>query len=341
VPNKPGTHFLYDSPATYMLSAIVQKVTGQTVADYLQPRLFEPLGMGHPAWEVSPQGINTGAYGLRLRTEDIAKMGQLLLQRGLWNGTQLIPAAWVDSATARQTANGSSPTSDWDQGYGYQFWRARYGNYRGDGAFGQYMIVMPRYDAVVAITSGTRDMQSVMSLVWDKLMPAMQNDALPENDASRAALQAKLAKLSVRVPAGKATTPLASKVSRRWYELPPNDRGSKAVALDLSEKSPALLIRGATGETRSPIAIGGWTTPAKGYAAGMEKFLSVQADPPISASGAWTADSTFTVKLVGPETPFYTTIAFHFDGDRLLIGGEHNVSFGPLALPNVVATRRK
>ena len=95
VPFKPGTHFLYNSPATYMLSAIVQKVTGQTVLDYLQPRLFEPLGIARPTWVPSPEGINAGAYGLSVRTEDIAKFGQLYLQKGRWNGKQLIPAAWV------------------------------------------------------------------------------------------------------------------------------------------------------------------------------------------------------------------------------------------------------
>src|SRR4051812_30925027 len=162
---KPGTHFLYNSGATYMLSAIVQKVTGQTVRDYLTPRLFVPLGIESPTWVSSPQGINAGGYGLSVRTEDIAKLGQLYLQRGKWNGKQLIPAAWVDEATARQTSNGSSPNSDWDQGYGYQFWRSRHDTYRGDGAFGQYMMVIPQYDAVVAITSGVRDMQAVMNVV--------------------------------------------------------------------------------------------------------------------------------------------------------------------------------
>jgi CubicO group peptidase (beta-lactamase class C family) len=116
---KPGTHFLYNSPATYMLSAIVQKTTGQTVRDYLTPRLFEPLGIARPTWSTSPEGISAGAYGLNVRTEDIAKLGQLYLQHGVWNGKQLLPAGWADTATARQTSNGSSPTSDWDQGYGF------------------------------------------------------------------------------------------------------------------------------------------------------------------------------------------------------------------------------
>ena len=157
-----------------MLSAIVQKATGKTVLDYLKPRLFEPLGIEHPTWETSPQGISTGGYGLSIRTEDIAKFGQLYLQKGKWHGKQLVPAAWVEAATARQTSNGSNPKSDWDQGYGYQFWRCRHGAYRGDGAFGQYCIVMPEQDAVIAITSGVKDMQAVLNLVWDKLLPAMQ-----------------------------------------------------------------------------------------------------------------------------------------------------------------------
>ena len=154
VPFKPGTHFLYNTPATYMQSAIVQKVTGSTILDYLRPRLFEPLGIEHPTWESSPQGISTGGYGLSIRTEDIARFGQLYLQKGMWQGKQLVPATWVQEATSRQVANGSSPTSDWDQGYGYQFWRCRHGAYRGDGAFGQYCIVLPEQDAVIAITSG-------------------------------------------------------------------------------------------------------------------------------------------------------------------------------------------
>ena len=96
VPHKPGTHFRYNTPATYMLSAIVQKVTGQTVLEYLTPRLFAPLGIETPKWDNSPQGISIGGYGLYLRTEDIAKFGQLYLQKGKWNGKQIISKDWVD-----------------------------------------------------------------------------------------------------------------------------------------------------------------------------------------------------------------------------------------------------
>jgi len=333
VPFKPGTHFLYNSPATYMLSAIVQKATGQTVLDFLTPRVLTPLGIEKPVWVSSPEGINAGAYGLSVRTEDIAKLGQLYLQGGKWNGKQLIPASWVAEATARQTSNGSAPTSDWDQGYGYQFWQSRHG-FRGDGAFGQYMLILPQYDAVVAITSGVRDMQAVMNLVWDRLLPAMKDGALPENAAARSALQATLSHLSVKRPQGKTNSPLASRVSGRWYELGENANGIKAVALELSGK-PALLVRTANGETRTPLGLAGWVNTPSGFSNGIDHMLSVAEHPAVAASGAWTSDSTFTLKIVAPETPFYSNMVFHFDGDRLLLDGEHNVSFGNRTLPRL------
>ena len=133
VPHKPGTHFQYNTPGSYMLSAIVTKVTGQTVLDYLKPRLFEPLGIENPQWQASPQGISCGGFGLFIRTEDIAKFGLLYLQKGKWNGKQLVPASWVEMATSKQVENKDAPSGrgnkpDWQQGYGFQFWQWCVGN---------------------------------------------------------------------------------------------------------------------------------------------------------------------------------------------------------------------
>ena len=334
VPFKPGTHFMYNSPATYMLSAIVQKVTGMSVLDYLKPRVFDPLGFENPTWLASAQGVSMGAFGLVGRTEEIARFGQLYLQKGVWNGRQLLPAAWIAEATALETSNGSAPTSDWDQGYGYQFWRSRHG-YRGDGAFGQYMLILPEQDAVVAITSGVRNMQSVMELVWTKLLPAMSAGALPEDIATQRTLRAKLVALTVRMPSGRLATPLAARVSRRSYELPENDRGIRAIALDFTSPSPAVLVRSAAGESRTAIGMGSWVRSRTGFTNGIDRFLSVPADPEVAASGAWTADSVFTLKLVAPQTPFYSTLTFRFTGDRLFLDSEHNVAFGPTKLPQL------
>ncbi len=213
VPFKPGTHFLYNTPATYVCSAIVQKVTGQTVLDYLKPRLFEPLGIDNPRWGASPQGITFGGFGLYVRTEDVAKFGQLYLQKGKWQGKQLVPASWVSQATSRQTSNGSNPKSDWDQGYGFQFWRCRHGAYRGDGANGQFCIVLPEQDAVVVMTADTNDMPGQLNLVWDKLLPGFRDKALPEDKAEQEKLKQSLSSLKAR-----AKTPKKSADARRAGE---------------------------------------------------------------------------------------------------------------------------
>ncbi len=203
VPHKPGSHFLYNSPGSHMLSAIVSKVTGETVLDYLKPRLFAPLGIENPTWGTSPQGNTLGGWGLFLRTEDIAKFGQLYLQQGVWNGKQVLPSRWVKQATSKQVSNGSDPTKDWDQGYGFQFWQCRYGAYRGDGAYGQFCIVLPEQDAVIAITADTRDMQAELNVVWEHLLPAFKNKALPRNIIAEAQLKTTLANLEACSPEKK------------------------------------------------------------------------------------------------------------------------------------------
>ena len=188
VEHEPGTWYCYNSMGTYMLSAIVQKVTGQKIVDYLQPRLFDPLGIEPPRWEESPQGINCGGWGLYLKTEDLAKMGQLLLQKGKWKGKQVLPENYVMEATRAQVPcqpagtradkvveSGLTPeNSDWVQGYGYQVWRCRHNAFRADGAGGQYIIVIPEKDAVVVNTAELRDMQAELNLVWDYILPTLK-----------------------------------------------------------------------------------------------------------------------------------------------------------------------
>lgn len=206
VPHAPGTHFQYNTYGTYMLSAIVTKVTGQTVVDYLKPRLFDPLGIGNPKWDASPEGPSLGGYGLFLCTEDIAKFGQLYLQKGKWNGKQVLPEKWVEEATSKQVPNDQAGHSkigvDWTQGYGFQFWRCTHNAFRGDGRAGQLCVVMPEQDAVVAITADANAFQQQMNAVWDHLLPAFGTSALPENAAAQMKLKDMTAKL-VAHPAKK------------------------------------------------------------------------------------------------------------------------------------------
>ena len=192
---EPGTCYCYNSLGTYLLSAAVQKVTGEKVVDYLEPRLWKPLGIEKPHWLESPAGINTGGWGLYLHTEDIARMGLCLLSGGQFGGKQVIPAAWVAEMSKAQVpcinaginerkmneilaqdpdnAFFSKETSDWVQGYGYQMWRCRHNAFRADGANGQYIIIIPEKDAVVVTTAHIPNMGQELNLIWDHILPAL------------------------------------------------------------------------------------------------------------------------------------------------------------------------
>ena len=179
---KPGTTFVYNSMATYMLSAIIQKITGETVLNYLYPRLLRPLGISGVEWANSPTGVNEGGWGLSVKTEDMAKFGQFYLQKGKWNGKQLLPEAWIDEATSAKITQpamwvkpGTTPKdSDYLQGYCYQMWRCRNNGFRADGAKGQFIIVLPEKDAVITLTANVSPTQPELDLIWKYLLPAMK-----------------------------------------------------------------------------------------------------------------------------------------------------------------------
>jgi CubicO group peptidase (beta-lactamase class C family) len=331
VAHRPGTHFVYNTPASQMLAEIVEKVTGEALDDYLRPRLFEPLGIEDPIWLTAGDGVHLGGFGLSVRTRDIARFAQLYLQRGEWQGRQILPPEWVDQATARQVSNGSDPASDWNQGYGFQFWRSKHGNYRGDGAFGQYAIVMPEHDAVVAITSGVRDMQAVMNLVWDRLLAEMHPEPLPPASADREQLTSKLASLSLPAPSGSATSSLAAEISGRTWTFPENEQKLEALSLEAGDGETVLVLRMAGEERRIPAGHGEWrrggTLPLPGFGSD---------DEPVAASGAWTAENHFRVEACLYRTPFCATYDLVFDGDQLTFDQEANVAFGPTKRPQLV-----
>ncbi|MDR0619788.1 MAG: beta-lactamase family protein [Bacteroidales bacterium] len=211
VDNKPGTVFKYNSMATFMLSAIVQKVTGQRLLDFLQQELFSVLGIKDVDWEISPEGINTGGWGLRAHIEDMAKLGQLYLQKGKWNGKQILSEKWVNEATGAQIMQNPSATeqerlqSDWLQGYGYQIWRCRHNSFRGDGAYGQFIIVLPDKDAVIAVQASVSDMQAEINRIWNYLLPAIKREKeLAKDDITYAFLCSILNSLAITPPASTA-----------------------------------------------------------------------------------------------------------------------------------------
>lgn len=189
VNGKPGTEFQYNSLNTYVLSAIVTKRTGETLTEYLTPRLFGPLGITKYYWETCPKGITKGGWGLFLCAEDMAKLGQLYLQRGKWNGQQLVSEYWIEISTARhlKTQNGT-------YGYGYQLWmEQRPGSFEYNGMLGQNVIIYPDMDMVLVTNAGNKEMfqDCIMLNIIRKYFPVNYHpaDVLPENPLSYSLLK--------------------------------------------------------------------------------------------------------------------------------------------------------
>jgi CubicO group peptidase (beta-lactamase class C family) len=237
VEHKPGTVFKYNNMATFMLSAIVQKATGEKLLDYLRPRLFDQLGFRNVSWDETPEGYTFGAIGLKLQSEDMAKFGQLVLQKGKWNGKQLIPQGWVEQATSFKIASDDpsnktpAELNDWKQGYCYQFWRCRNNAYRADGLGGQFIIVMPEKDAVVVLTCSATNTQEVLDLVWANILPAMRDKPLLADSKTSGQLKKKIASLKVKIPAGDISTDVGKKVSGKRIEFAQNETGVQALTL--------------------------------------------------------------------------------------------------------------
>lgn len=199
---EPGSVFAYSQPTIYGVGRLVAKTTGGTILDYLRPRLLEPLGIHEAQWMMLGD-VEMGFSGIHVFTESLAKTGQLVLDGGRWQGEQILDPEWVATATSKQMDNdtahrgpGAPEPIDWQQGYGFQYWMNRHG-FRGDGAYGQFIIVWPEEDAVIVTTGETIDMQELLSLITTHLRPAMTGAGTAEADA---ALAARLSSLALPLP---------------------------------------------------------------------------------------------------------------------------------------------
>ena len=334
VTHEPGTFFVYNSGATYMLSAIVQKITGQTLLEYLTPRLFAPLNIEGVDWEVDPNGINTGGWGLRVKTEDIAKFGQMYLQKGMWKGKRILSEAWVNEATSKhiQSKGGSrkEEENDWQQGYGYQFWRCRHGAYRGDGAYGQYCIVMPKEDMVIAITSETSDMGAIMDQVWNHILPAVKNIEIAADKAGQGKLKQKLTSLALPLATGKPTSDQSLKVGGKPFAIAENALKVSQVSLTFTSDSCTFTMADDKGTHQVVSGIGKWK----------EGFTDISTIPlklvltpvpgekktKIAANGIWTDDNTFEMTWRFIETAHYETVTCSFDKDELKVAFKRSLA---------------
>ncbi|OYU93792.1 MAG: hypothetical protein CFE21_19005 [Bacteroidetes bacterium B1(2017)] len=326
----PGTKFLYNTPATYMLSAIIQKVTGQKVIDYLQPRLFDPLGIQNIDWEIDPKGINTGGYGLRLKTEDMAKFGLLFLQKGKWNGKQIIPAAWIEEASSMKIMQDlpkgvtTRDSSDWHQGYAYQMWRCRNNGYRADGANGQFIIILPEKDAVIAITAEAPDMQNEINLVWKYILPALKDSKLPKNAKALTELNAKSKSLATPISVKNKASQWKEKISGKTYGVYSSTRALKAVKFEFEGDNLNVSLTTDSVDHKLKFGNGTWventTTKFGPYLVARARGNRIGQSPFKTANSyTWLDEKTLELTLKYIESPHTETIVCAFDGDYVTL----------------------
>ncbi|TDE92704.1 class C beta-lactamase-related serine hydrolase [Occultella glacieicola] len=308
-----GSRHVYNNSCTYVVATLVQELGGTHLTDYLRPRLFEPLGITPGHWDDDGHGRAIGFSGLHLTTEAIAAFGQLLLADGRWNGEQVLPEGWVARATRSHVRTDSDPATnvDWAQGYGYQFWMGRHG-FRGDGAYGQFCVVVPESDLVLATTSVTDDMQGILDAAWDHLLPAVGTaDADPAAGDRLAERLASLALPVVGADPGAAPTAPMGPVSPVTFVVPDGEGPGPLPAGTRVQVAPAddgwqasftfdggtVRIDGAPSvwvETEVTAAVGHDRNPTRGRSREATTVL---------ARGGWRADGTFEADVLLAEMP--------------------------------------
>ena len=295
---EPGSVFSYNQLCTYTAAAIVQRLTGRSLPEYLQPRLFDAVGGGPVTWLEKPTGRSLGFSGLHATHDDVVRLGLLYASGGRWGSRQVLPAAWVDEATSVQIATPGEPNPDWQQGYGFQFWQGRHG-YRGDGAYGQFCIVLPDQDAVVVLTSATLTMQSVLDDVYQHLLPALHDG--PLQGAADSALAARLESLALPLPVGAPTPPDPA----LWDGSSYTPRGGvcrvqqslTSVRVGRSRADGAWQLTLVEGDTSFEVTLRAAWTAESAPVSGADDVV------PISAAGAFTARGELRAEIRFLDTP--------------------------------------
>jgi len=252
---EPGGPFAYNQPCTFAAAAIVQRVSGESLVDFLRPRLLDPLGIGEVAWLRDASGREIGYSGLHATTEAAAALGLLYLQEGRWDSEQLLQPEWVAEASTAQVPTSQEESADWSGGYGFQFWRSTHG-YRADGAYGQFGLVLPEHDAVLAITGQTTDTEGLLARVWEHLLPALLPEGAVAPTGAEEALATRLGALGL-----PPLAPAAVDVAPGSYR-PAHSDVLSLTGLELSVEPAGWTLALIEGEERLLVAPGSeeWTT---------------------------------------------------------------------------------
>lgn len=315
----PGTHFTYNNAATYMLSEIVTHYTKKTMFDFLQERLFLPLGITDVYWDVFPSGRSQGAVGLHASVEDVAKLGLLYLNKGKWNGKRLLSEEWVATASAPHSDNSGNGTKDWVAGYGYQFWRNAREGYRGDGAFGQLSMVFPERDMVVAAKVCSDDMQTEIDLIFDLMDALCDQGTKTEADV--------LEKLDQYYPIPNEA-PMADSLFDHLYHCSPNILGITSLALHRSADGISVTFSNGSCLQTMHFGIGAYQKSeitVKCLKPTLETLAGTDAPEAIAfAAAAAGHKDGFTVSLYYLDNPHYETWEFCAGADGSEISWRRN-----------------
>lgn len=335
--HEPGKHFAYDSMVTYLLAAIVQKVTGKTLLDYLQERIFTPLNIHDVAWEVSPEGIQTGGWGLHIQAESMAKFGQLLLQGGCWQGRQLLPRWWVEQMSARQMETGGDA-------YGFQMWLCEYaGAVRADGALGQYILIIPDKDMVVVITEcSLNNGRPQRRLVWNGLLPAVSDQPLQAGRDYRR-LQKRTSEATLPLLPGRKSSALSRQLHGKTFYLGKNRLGWQSIRMDFDEKDCVALHVTADALPASPADTARALTYTCGYRRWLkldtsgqplysiraqDRFKGLDSTFVVAGQYAWASPQELKVQLRYVDWFSGIDLTFRVAGDRLLMTYRENYRRG-------------
>lgn len=296
--------FQYDSMCTFMLSAIVQRITGKTLLEFLNERFFHPLGIYEADWEESPDGINVGGWGLRLTAESMAKAGVCILNKGKWESKQLVSSKWINESSFKHTnySNPGKKSTDTNQGYCYQMWRCLLpGAFRADGAYGQFIVMCPEKDLVVVITGVSSNTGKELATIWNKLIPGVKNAELPANEAAQKALEKKLNNVALPLLKGYKGA------QEYTFTLGPNARNYKTMQLKFDGDMCNMTLTRNNGDDESyPFMHNGWakqtTTHVPPYnnavkPVNLNEVKGLVNKYTTAGNYAHTSDNTYTLRL--------------------------------------------
>lgn len=327
--HEPGTTYVYSSAASYMLSAIVTRVTGQTIHDFLRPRLFDPLGITNIRWDVGPDGINPGGNGISFTTADGLKLGILHAQRGLWRGQRILSDRWVAEATR---IHAGLPG---DQ-YGYH-WVVGDGHFAMLGVFVQMVRVFPGSNAVLAFNAAM-DESKVVAPYLDRHFPAAFRNGT--DTAADAALADRLNRWSERPSFVSTASGDTAAFAGRWT-MTPNDKGLTGLAFDFGPDETFITLSDGEGEHPLVAQRDGWNI-APAYLPGADLHHGYRMEGmPVAAGLRWIAGNRIELVVHYLEAAFRDTFLFSVDGDRLTMDRSVNINSGTRAWPTMTAVRER